>query len=161
MDRISRERRSANMSAIRGKDTKPELIVRRFLHSRGFRFQLCRKDLPGKPDIVLPRYQSVLLVHGCFWHVHECPLGRVKPKTNAEFWAVKRGRNVDRDSEKLQAILNLGWRVRVIWECEIERGTFTEGLCEWLRAGQTSDDTRRRAGPGVRRQPARIGRACS
>lgn len=135
MDRISRERRSANMSAIGGKDTRPELIVRRFLHAAGFRFRLHRKGLPGKPDIVLPRYHSAILIHGCFWHIHDCPLGAVKPKTNAAFWAAKRARNVERDREKIAALRQLGWRVRVIWECEIESGRFTDGLCEWIAAG--------------------------
>lgn len=136
MDRISRERRSANMAAIRGKDTKPEVIVRRYLHAKGFRFRLHKAGLPGKPDIVLARYNSVILVHGCFWHVHECPLGAVKPKTNADFWAAKRQRNVERDGEKVTALRQLGWRVKVIWECEIETGSFTEGLCEWIEAGE-------------------------
>lgn len=135
MDRISRERRSANMSAIRGRDSGPELTVRRFLHAAGFRFRVHRTGLPGKPDVVLPRYRSAILIHGCFWHVHDCPLGAVKPKTNAEFWAAKRGRTVERDAEKIAALQELGWRVRVIWECEIEGGTFTDDLCDWIGAG--------------------------
>jgi DNA mismatch endonuclease (patch repair protein) len=134
-DRISRERRSNNMSRIRGKDTKPEVIVRRFLHAHGFRFRLCVKKLPGTPDIVLPRYRAAILVHGCFWHVHDCPLGAVKPKTNAEFWETKRARNVERDGGKIELLREQGWRVRVVWECEIEKGTFSEGLCEWIREG--------------------------
>jgi DNA mismatch endonuclease (patch repair protein) len=134
MDRISRARRAANMAAIRGKDTGPELTVRRFLHAAGFRFRVHPGGLPGKPDIVLPRYRSVIQVHGCFWHVHDCPLGAVRPKTNAEFWARKRGRTVERDAEKIAALRALGWRVRVVWECEVESGTFANGLCRWIRA---------------------------
>ena len=138
MDRISRKRRSANMAAIRGKDTKPELMVRRFLHAHGFRFRVHKIGLPGKPDVVLPKFNCVILIHGCFWHVHDCPQGAVKPKTNAEFWAAKRGRSVERDAEKIAALHALGWRVRVIWECEIETGNFIEGLCDWIRAGISS-----------------------
>ncbi len=104
----------------------------------GFRFRLHRSGLPGRPDIVLPRFRSVILIHGCFWHVHNCPLGAVKPKTNAAFWAKKRGRNVERDAEKIAQLQELGWRVRVIWECEIEVGTFTNGLCRWIKAGSSA-----------------------
>lgn len=131
------------MSAIRGKDTGPELIVRRFLHSAGFRFRVHRRGLPGKPDVVLPRYRAVILIHGCFWHVHDCPLGAVKPKTNAEFWANKRARNVERDKEKIAALRQLGWRVRVIWECEVETGRFRQSLCEWVAAGEQTRRQRR------------------
>lgn len=138
MDRITPERRSANMSAIRGKDTGPELTVRRFLHGSGFRFRLHHPGLPGKPDVVLPRYRSAVLINGCFWHVHDCPLGRVKPRTNAEFWEKKRQRTVERDGEKLAALRELGWRVRLIWECQIEDGSYVDGLCEWLREGLSS-----------------------
>lgn len=138
MDRISRERRSANMAAIRGADTKPELVVRRHLHAAGFRFRLHAATLPGKPDIVLPRHRAAILVHGCFWHVHDCPLGTVKPKTNADFWAAKRARTVERDAEKLAALRELGWRVRVVWECEIESRRFADGLCEWVKTGETA-----------------------
>jgi DNA mismatch endonuclease (patch repair protein) len=137
MDRISRKRRSANMAAIRGKDTGPELTVRRFLHASGFRFRLHHPGLPSKPDVVLPRYRSVVLINGCFWHVHNCPLGQVKPKTNAAFWKSKRQRTVERDAEKLTALTELGWRVRVLWECQIKDGSFADGLCDWVRAGST------------------------
>ncbi|MBY0460545.1 MAG: very short patch repair endonuclease [Gemmataceae bacterium] len=133
MDRITRDRRAANMAAIRGKDTGPERAVRRFLHAAGFRFRLHPPDLPGRPDIVLPRYRAAVLVHGCFWHTHDCPLGRVRPKTNAAFWVAKRSRTVARDAEKAAALRRLGWRVRTVWECEIEAGTFSDGLGDWVR----------------------------
>ncbi|MFY9255492.1 MAG: DNA mismatch endonuclease Vsr [Fuerstiella sp.] len=109
--------RSFNMSQIRGKDTKPELIVRSLIHQMGFRFRLHRKDLPGKPDIVLPRHRKVVFVHGCFWHMHRCRYGKVVPKTNAEFWQNKRQSNVDRDKRNLKKLKDEGWQTLVIWEC--------------------------------------------
>lgn len=131
------------MAAIRGKDTCPEIIVRRYLHSQGFRFRLHMAGLPGKPDLVLPRYNSVIFVHGCFWHVHDCQFGAVKPKTNAEFWAAKRQRNVERDGETVVALEQLGWRVKVLWECDIETRAFTASICEWIKAGQPAAKRRR------------------
>jgi DNA mismatch endonuclease (patch repair protein) len=115
------EQRSRNMAAIRGKDTKPEICVRTLLHSLGYRFRLHRKDLPGKPDIVLPRHKAVIFVHGCFWHCHNCRFGRVQPVTRSEFWTVKRQSNVDRDHRNKTALRALGWHVMVIWECETKR----------------------------------------
>ena len=113
----SKQQRSFNMSRIRGKDTKPEMIVRSLVHQMGFRFRLHRKDLPGKPDLVLPRHQKIIFVHGCFWHMHRCRYGRVVPKTNAEFWQAKRGGNVQRDRKHLKALRQDGWQTLVIWEC--------------------------------------------
>jgi DNA mismatch endonuclease (patch repair protein) len=112
------EQRSRNMSAIRSKDAKPEIRVRRLLHSMGFRFRLHRKNLPGKPDIVLARHNAVILVHGCFWHCHECRFGMVKPAERAEFWTAKRQSNVERDLRNKNALEALGWRVMVVWECQ-------------------------------------------
>jgi DNA mismatch endonuclease (patch repair protein) len=112
------EQRSRNMSAIRGKDTRPEHIVRSLAQRMGFRFRLHRRDLPGKPDLVFPGRRRVILVHGCFWHVHDCPYGRVKPATNAGFWANKRAGNVTRDGRNLAALEAAGWAVLVVWECE-------------------------------------------
>ena len=106
------------MSAIRGRDTRPEHIVRSLAHGMGFRFRLYGRDLPGKPDLVFPGRRKVILVHGCFWHVHDCPYGRVKPATNAAFWADKRAGNVARDERNLEALEAAGWDVLVIWECE-------------------------------------------
>lgn len=118
MDVHTREQRSRNMSAIRGKDTKPELIVRRIVHRLGYRFRLHRRDLPGAPDLVLPKYRKIIFVHGCYWHMHTCRWGCVTPKTNAEFWQTKRTGNVERDARNLAKLKQSGWRVLTVWECE-------------------------------------------
>ncbi|MHC4875619.1 MAG: very short patch repair endonuclease [Planctomycetota bacterium] len=118
MDRLTKQHRSWNMSRIRGKDTKPELLVRSMLHRLGFRFRLHRKDLPGKPDIVLPAYRTVIFVHGCFWHRHPGCRFAYNPKSRVDFWRAKFRRNVERHQEVEQALEDLGWRVIVIWECE-------------------------------------------
>ena len=112
------EQRSRNMAAIRGSNTKPEIRVRSVLHALGYRFRLHRKDLPGKPDIVLPKLRTVIFVHGCFWHSHNCRWGRVLPKTRAVFWAEKRLGTLQRDNRNLEALAATGWRVLVIWECQ-------------------------------------------
>ena len=106
------------MSRIRSRDTKPERVVRTACHHLGLRFRLHRKDLPGKPDLVFPRFKTVLFVHGCYWHSHDCKYGRVKPKTNTEFWQSKRGNTVLRDNRNRASLEALGWRVLVVWECE-------------------------------------------
>jgi DNA mismatch endonuclease, patch repair protein len=112
------EQRSRNMAAIKGTNTKPELRVRSLLHKLGFRFRLQRKDLPGRPDIVLAKYRTVIFVHGCFWHCHDCRWGRVTPKTRPEFWAEKRLGTTERDTRNIKALNTAGWRVLVIWECQ-------------------------------------------
>lgn len=117
-DRITTETRSRNMAAIRGSNTKPELTVRRFLHACGFRFRLHRKDLPGKPDIVLPKYRTAIFVHGCFWHLHGCK-NTVIPKTRTEWWAAKLEGNRARDERSVLQLEKLGWRVIIIWECQL------------------------------------------
>lgn len=119
MDVHTREQRSRNMSAIRGKDTKPEMIVRRIAHRLGFRFRLHRRDLPGAPDLVFPRARKIINVHGCYWHMHACHWGCVTPKTNAEFWQTKRTGNVARDKRNLSSLKKVGWKVLTVWECEI------------------------------------------
>ncbi len=106
------------MAAIKAGNTKPEMRVRSLLHSLGYRYRLHRKDLPGKPDIVLPKYRLAIFVHGCFWHCHDCRWGRVVPKTRAEFWAEKRRRTTERDARNIKALNAAGWRVLVIWECQ-------------------------------------------
>lgn len=117
-DRLSPERRSWNMAQVRHKDTKPELAVRRMLHGKGYRFRLHRKDLPGTPDIVLPRYKTVVFVNGCFWHRHGgCPEATM-PKTRTDFWRGKFDENVARDRRNHAALRALGWKVHVVWECE-------------------------------------------
>ncbi|MGD1886602.1 MAG: very short patch repair endonuclease [Cohaesibacteraceae bacterium] len=120
-DKISQERRSWNMSRIKGKNTKPEVQLRKLLHSAGYRFRLHVKDLPGKPDIVLRRYKTAIFVHGCFWHRHEgCP-GATMPKTRTEFWTAKFTDTVQRDQRKRNELEKLGWRVIVVWECELKK----------------------------------------
>ncbi|HEY1807942.1 MAG TPA: very short patch repair endonuclease [Acidobacteriaceae bacterium] len=135
MDVHTREQRSRNMAAIRSANTKPEVRVRSALHILGFRFRLHRKDLPGRPDIVLPKYRTVLFVHGCFWHCHRCKYGSVTPATRAEFWAAKRGGNVARDRRNAAALRKLGWRVLTLWECEVRTPQTALARVRKLRIG--------------------------
>jgi len=142
MDVVSPQRRSAMMAGIRGKDTKPEQIVRALLHEQGFRYRLHRGDLPGKPDLTLPKYQAVIFVHGCFWHRHEgCEYFHM-PATNAQFWDEKLTANARRDriaSTNLQA---LGWRVLVVWECATRpmasRAKLAKAISRWLTGSKRS-----------------------
>lgn len=108
------------MSQIRGKDTKPEILLRSLLHRRGFRFRLHAPGLPGKPDIVLPKYRTVIFVHGCFWHRHEGCSNATMPKTRTDFWTEKFRRTVERDQEKQAQLERAGWRVLTVWECELK-----------------------------------------
>jgi DNA mismatch endonuclease (patch repair protein) len=124
------------MAAIRSRNTKPEVRVRRVLHAMGFRFRLHRKDLPGKPDIVLPKFRTAIFVHGCFWHCHRCKYGSVVPATRAEFWAAKRGGNVARDRKHVAALRRLGWRVVVVWECEVRTESAALARVGKLRIGR-------------------------
>lgn len=120
-EKISPETRSRMMAGIRGKDTKPELMIRRHLHRQGLRYRLFARDLPGRPDIVLPRWKAVVFAHGCFWHRHEnCSFFRL-PKTRPEFWADKIQRNVERDTAAIEQLRDAGWRVAVIWECALRK----------------------------------------
>ncbi len=121
VDRLSKARRSWNMSRIKGRDTAPERKLRSLLHKAGYRFRIHRTTLPGKPDIVLRKYRTVVFVHGCFWHRHEdCP-NAANPKTNAAFWQEKFRNTVERDRRNSAVLADLGWRIVVVWECEIER----------------------------------------
>lgn len=115
------------MSGIRGTNTRPEIAVRRYLHVRGFRYRLHAKNLPGKPDIVLPKYRTVILVHGCYWHRHEGCRYATTPSTRRDFWLKKFQENVERDRRIRRKLKSLGWRVLVIWECEIDSDTL-DGL---------------------------------
>lgn len=108
------------MAAIKSRHAKPEMIVRSLLHRFGFRFRLHDKKLAGKPDIVLLRHKKIILVHGCFWHIHDCKRGNITPKTNVEYWQTKRFRNVARDKENLKVYKKDGWKVLTVWECEIK-----------------------------------------
>ncbi|WP_306016861.1 very short patch repair endonuclease [Oceanicaulis sp. MMSF_3324] len=123
--------RARVMRAVKGKDTKPEMIVRRLAHAMGYRFRLHRKDLPGKPDLVFPGRKAVIFVHGCFWHGHDCARGSRQPKQNAEYWRTKIGRNVERDTDNLETLASQGWRTQVIWECEMKD---RDALAERIRA---------------------------
>ncbi len=117
-DVVSPEKRSRMMSGIRGANTKPEIQVRQALYKRGFRYRLHKKDLPGKPDMVLGRYKTVIFVHGCFWHAHECKLFKW-PKSNTDFWREKITGNKQRDKRNIERLLDEGWRVIVVWECAL------------------------------------------
>ncbi len=112
--------RSYNMSQIKGKDTKPEILVRHYLHAHGMRYRLHDRNLPGKPDIVLPKYRTVVFVHGCFWHRHEGCRYFVVPKTRTEFWLNKIGRNVANDERQQNELTAAGWKVLTVWECELK-----------------------------------------
>lgn len=118
MDVHTQKQRSFNMSHIRSKDTKPEIMVRKIYHSLGYRFRLHRKDLPGKPDLAFPKYKVALFVNGCFWHSHDCKWGKVEPKTHKNFWILKRSRTVDRDKNAMLRLRENGWEPQIVWECE-------------------------------------------
>ena len=120
VDTISAERRSWNMSRIKGKNTKPELALRSKLHRAGFRFRLHSKDLPGRPDIILPRYHIAIFVHGCFWHRHDGCRYATTPSTRQEFWSEKFDKNIERDARNRAALEAAGWTVCVVWECELQ-----------------------------------------
>ena len=118
------EQRSRNMSAIKSKNTKPEIKVRKVLHSMGYRFRLHSKDLPGSPDIVLPKYKTVIFVHGCFWHRHENCKYASTPKTRQEFWNKKFNENINRDKINQEFLSSKGWKIIIVWECEIKDKDF-------------------------------------
>lgn len=119
MDIHSKETRSYNMSKIRGKDTKPETLVRKYLFANGFRFRKNDKRYPGTPDIVLPKYRAMIFVNGCFWHGHEGCRYFVVPQTNTEFWMKKIKVNIERDERQYTQLKEMGWRVIVVWECQL------------------------------------------
>lgn len=128
MDIWSKQKRSAVMSKIRGKDTKPELIIRRYLYSRGYRYRKNVKGLPGTPDIVLPKYKIIIFVHGCFWHGHELD-GHI-PHSNSNFWHKKIEQNRNRDKQNKEKLKKMGWKVMTIWECQLKPATRTNTLLE-------------------------------
>lgn len=129
-DKISKEHRSWNMSRIKGKDTKPEMSVRSMLHNMGFRFRLHQKDLPGRPDIVLPKYKTVIFVHGCYWHRHPGCKDTTTPKTRVEFWAEKFEKNILRDKKNTELLRKQGWKVEIIWECQTKNeDVIRERIC--------------------------------
>lgn len=128
MDVHSKETRSYNMSRIKSSNTKPEEIVRKYLFSKGFRYRKNDKRYPGKPDIVLPKYRTIIFVNGCFWHGHEGCRYFVVPKTNTEFWVNKIETNKQRDSRKINDLQALGWRVITVWECQLKSKTLNDTL---------------------------------
>lgn len=125
--------RSYNMSRIKCKDTKPEMLVRRFLHAQGFRYRLHVKNLPGKPDLVLPKYNTVIFIHGCFWHGHEGCKYYVIPKTRTEWWVNKINRNIELDKKAIKLLKKEGWRVITLWECHLRPKTFEKTLSNLLK----------------------------
>lgn len=128
MDNHSKEARSYNMSQIKSKENKPEVLVRKYLFSKGLRYRKNVKSLPGCPDIVLPKYKTVVFINGCFWHMHEgCPKF-VWPKSNEEYWINKILRNKQRDEVSKKSLENLGWKVIIIWECELKKAKIEERL---------------------------------
>jgi DNA mismatch endonuclease (patch repair protein) len=138
-DVVSPEVRSRMMSGIRGKNTKPELLVRQGLHAEGFRYRIHDARLPGKPDLVFPKYRAAVFVHGCFWHGHDCHLFRL-PTTRPEFWEAKIRGNVERDHRAVEGLRESGWRVGTVWECALKGrtrrppGEITGLLAKWLRS---------------------------
>lgn len=135
--------RSKNMRAIRSKNTKPEILVRRALHAAGFRYRLHVSGMPGKPDIVFSKFHAAILVHGCFWHGHDCKFFKL-PSTRTEFWRAKIEKNRINDARAFEALVSSGWRVAVVWECAIcrrpieEQLSLTLRLSDWLKSAQTS-----------------------
>ncbi|WP_076371399.1 very short patch repair endonuclease [Mucilaginibacter lappiensis] len=126
----SKQTRSYNMSRIRGKDTKPEMLVRKYLFSRGFRFRLHVKDLAGKPDIVLPKYKTVVFIHGCFWHGHEGCRYYTIPKTRTEWWLNKITGNTVNDNKAFATLTEKGWRIITVWECELKKQVIENTMTE-------------------------------
>jgi DNA mismatch endonuclease (patch repair protein) len=146
MDRLTREHRSWNMSRIRGRDTRPELVVRSVLHNLGFRFRLNPIKLPGKPDVVLTRHRIAVFVHGCFWHRHADCRFAYEPKSNADFWTAKFRQNCERDVRNETALRLLGWRVLIVWECQAaDRAALTQRLMTALKLPRQRRATEKKA----------------
>ena len=148
-DSLTPERRSWNMSRIRGKNTKPELLVRRLLHAKGYRYRLHGiargGKLPGNPDLVFAGQRKVIFVNGCFWHFHDCRVGQHAPKSNAGFWDTKRSRTKARDAEQRQRLEELGWEVLTLWECRIKDLPALEAELESFLGPETAGKTKHRA----------------
>lgn len=146
-DRFTKDVRSRMMSGIRGRDTLPERTLRSLLHKRGFRFRIGRKDLPGRPDLALAKYGSVIFVHGCFWHQHPSCRYATKPASNTEFWRAKFAGNVIRDGRVAEQLGALGWRMLTVWECELRSASAhdtVEKVVTWLRQRRDGADTQMR-----------------
>jgi DNA mismatch endonuclease (patch repair protein) len=162
-DRLTPEQRSWNMSRIRGKNTKPELLVRRLLHAKGYRYRLHgtagQSRLPGRPDLVFAGRRKVIFINGCFWHFHDCRVGQHAPKANAAFWEAKRTRTKNRDADQRQQLMAAGWEVLTVWECELKDGSALEAhLVEFLGARHANA---RQSGGTNPRQPRNASRKLS
>jgi DNA mismatch endonuclease (patch repair protein) len=138
------EQRSRNMASIRGKNTKPEKVVRSLLHKLGYRYRLHRRDLPGRPDLVFSSRRKVIFVHGCFWHMHDCRWGRVTPATNGDFWRNKRQGNCERDDTAVKALAAAGWEALIVWECETRNTAPLQARLESFLSRRENAD-----GPGL------------
>ena len=140
MDVFTKEKRSEIMSRVRCKNTKPEELVRKYLFSKGFRYRKNDKRYPGKPDIVLPKYNAMVFVNGCFWHQHSGCKAAAIPETNSDYWKKKLQKNVERDKQQMETLRNLGWNVIIVWECElsskVKREQRLNALIEEIQAGQ-------------------------
>lgn len=159
MDKLNPSQRSSLMSAVKSKDTTPEILVRRALHKLGYRFRLHRKDLPGKPDIALPKHNLCIFVHGCFWHQHlGCPRAK-RPTTNIEFWNSKLDGNIVRDAHDVAKLHELGWRVCIIWECETKKhGKLAEAIDRCIGTSEEQNaigEKDQQSGPGYKGGPCR------
>lgn len=142
-DAVSRDSRSKIMAAVRQRDTGPEMVVRRSLHRHGFRFRVSDRRLPGSPDITLSRYRVVIFVNGCFWHRHHSCRFATTPRSNGAWWAEKFARNIERDRDKKRQLLEIGWRVMVVWECAVRKNgplrmEAIDALMEWIRGDARS-----------------------
>ncbi|MGQ3489064.1 very short patch repair endonuclease [Roseovarius pacificus] len=139
-DIVDKQTRSRMMAGIKGKDTKPELVLRRALHARGFRYRLHSKNLPGRPDLVFPKHHAIVFVHGCFWHRHEGCRYTTSPSTRQEFWQAKFTANVARDEAVREKLLEDGWRIATVWECALRKpdqmNVTTDLLSAWLRSNE-------------------------
>lgn len=155
-DNLDKATRSRIMAAIRSTDTRPELVVRRGLHARGFRFRLHGKGLPGRPDLVLRRYRTVVFVHGCFWHGHDCRLFRM-PRTRTEYWEAKIRRNRERDAETAASLGAAGWRCLTVWECGVQNlkgedlAAVLDRIAGWILGSAETGEVTGAAPAGVRR----------
>jgi DNA mismatch endonuclease, patch repair protein len=148
-DNLTGAQRRKTMAAVKSRNTTPELAVRSLVHRLGFRFRLHGVDLPGSPDLVLPKHRAVIFVHGCFWHGHSCRRKRPKPQTNVEYWQAKIERNCRRDRRVRRRLRSAGWRVLVVWECQATRDDLADRLTEFLDDAATVPPARKR-GPAHR-----------
>lgn len=150
MDNINKKERSRVMAAVKQKDTKPEMKVRSFLHKHGLRYRLHDIKLPGKPDLVFPRFRTVLFIHGCFWHGHpdeQCKLARI-PKSNVKFWEDKIWANRQRDEKNIRLLQEFGWNVAVIWECQLSKSEALDGLALHIRNAQRAKNGKQSSNVG-------------